>query len=1099
MIIQPRQGDRLGSIGRAPEPTVDDLLRAAVAEGGAVGDTAQRLLDPKKSFFSTMTDATMKTLNGFVDTIQTPMYAVAGLLDPTRTVAETVRDRVSPGDVLMPDAPLKEASFYEKAGYQVAKFGVDTLLDPLTYLTFGASRGAVGISKGASAFAGPELAKQLGTKEGMRVYLSEAGEELADNYFKAQSSGLRQTFLKNERVKMVNKGFEPDEITRRLADLDNETSDYMIKNILDAPLDKKQATQAVLNMLESDRMKHLVPEMIDKGGVKFFGKSILSGQRIRAVKSVLPGTTALDKAMEPVRGYFGNIFSTKYANGQRLTDEFLETQDKWKNIYEAHRDRLSIHGARLKQQLKLTDNEWEFVTAAAEYGFKPGDKKADDVWRLLHESDPVNGTISEDVWRGVTQVKKMQNLSRDRLVAAGIPVPDQPNYMPHLLVKEKVTNVPFKPSILKQTTNRTKFAAFSAFKTADGERIPVKFLDKPDADGNIKVLKMVDGEEVEDTVSLVKGSSQYMDSEGNVMERIRGSVQEARRFGIDFEENALVASLLASDDAIRVSTAKHFIKEVSEKYGHPASKAPVGSVPISKTGFKYEGQDIAKWMTDTAGEPLYFHPAIAKNIEDFTTNMSMDKGTESVLKAYDSLQNYFKAAVTSIFPAFHGRNALSNVFLAYNKIGVEALNPVSHNAAANILGLERKTKELQRRIIKGKSTDGEMAELMSKVMFKDKTGYEWTWGELRKEIIDNVVAFHHKNLGQTDQLKFGTSEVAEAAKKMFPKTKRGKAMQKAAPFNPFNEDNMLFQGGFKIGQTIEDYSRTLLFMSHLKKVGDPIEAARVTKLALFDYSNLTKFEKSFMRRIVPFYSFSRKNLELQINTLMTTPGRTAQQIRAVQSLGDFFGEGELTEEERAKLPDWAQGGYDVVSKREGSNITLLRTLGTPLEELFNRADPQQNLGMVSPLIKAPIEFMAGYSFFHGRPISEVTQADAYQFAPDHIKKWIGYTEVKYTDSAGVEQTYHTSFAPWRMYTINNLQPVGRFFSEVNRIEKAPDSASKMNALMFGFGTREFNLEREEMKRIKENEEALQSLLEQAGLGYTFNRYVPETTQEIGSI
>lgn len=1337
MIIDPIQGGRLGSIGRAPEPTVDDLLRAAVAEGGALGDTAQRLLDPKKSFFSTMTEATFKTLNGFIDTIQTPMYAVAGLLDPNMTIADAVRDKVSPGDVLMKDAPLKEDSFLSKAGYQITKFGVDTLLDPLTYVTFGASRGILGLSKGASAFAGEKLALELGKKQGMRVYVSEAGEDLANKYLTAQRNGLRQTFLKNERIKMVNKGLDNDEISRRLLDLDETTSDFMIKNILDSRLDKKQATQAVLNMLQNPRTKHLIPKMIDSGGIKFFGKSILSGQRIRAVKAVLPGMTALDKAIEPVRGKIGNMFSTNYVGGQRMTDEFIETEQKWKNIAEAHRDRLSINGSRIKKELNLTENEWELVTAAAEYGIRPGDKKIDDIYRLLHGEDPVNGTIREEVWKGLLAVKRMNARSRRQMIASGLGVANHPNYMPHLLVTEDVKNVPFRPSALQQTTNRTKFAKLSTLIDKNGVRTPVRMLAKPDKDGNVDILKIVDGKEVQETVKfidasrelgkiegvfkkqsqaiteqlsnlsqtikgdrqfikgavatklvddvdrlledipeilpqdkklladeitklvgesdvdkivqgrlsrfykdgikftggqsvskvdldklaldivmakdeatsivsrinqllakspklphkgkampkqgvvdkevaklakemmeeakeikkatiarkldanqvtdflkqvvartskspnglnrvidkiitnkqlatdlkaelsdiqrafeiekeeIIDGANKFIDETGKKMERIRISVDEAKKLGANFEDNALVASLLASDDAIKVSTARHFIREVAEKYGHPASKAPVGAVPIEKTGFQYEGQDVAKWMTDTKGEPLYFHPAIAQHIQEFTTGMASDTGSRDFLKAYDSLQNYFKAAVTSIFPAFHGRNALSNVFLMYNKIGYEALNPASHVAAMNILDLERQTRAFQRAKIKGGNTPKEMVELMSKIVLTDGTGYQWTWGELRKEIIDNVVAFHHKNLGQADQLRFGKSQVKEAAEKMFPTTRAGKLMQKTDPFNPLNTDNLLFRGGFKIGQTIEDHSRTLLFISHLKKVGDPIEAARMTKLALFDYSNLTKFEKNFMRRIIPFYSFSRKNLELQVETLLTQPGRIAQQIRAVQSLGDYFGQEELTEEEVAKLPDWARKGYNVVTNREGSHVTLLRTLGTPMEELFNRADSQENLSMISPLLKIPFEMASGYSVFHGKHISEVTQADAYQFAPEYIKKWIGYSEVGYTDKNGNKQTYHTSFAPWRMYTISQMQPIGRFFSEVNRIEKAPDSASKFNALMFGFGTRELDLEREEMKRIKENEEALQSLLEQGGIGYTFNRYVPEPTQELG--
>ena len=1094
----------MGSLGRPAQPSVDDLLRAAVREGGAVGDTAERLLNPKKSFFSTMSEATWKTLNGFVDTIQTPMYAVAGLLDPNSTIREAVEEKISPGDVLIQNKPDKSDPFLNRAGFQVGRFALDTLFDPLTYVTFGASRGVVGLTRGADAFASSKLAKKLGTKADMRVYLSESGEDLADRFLKNKRNGLRETFLKNERIKMVNKGLDEDEITRRLAQLDETADDFMIKEALEAPLDKKEAAQTVANL--AGRYPHLIKEYIDKGGIKFFGKSMLSGQRIRKVKAAIPGMSALDKAMEPVRGYIGNMFSTNYIDGKRMSDRYVEETNRWKNIYEAQRDRLQIAGMRIKKELNLSDNEWEFVTAAVENGFKPSDPRARDAWEILHGLEPTSGAIPENIWSGVLAVNKMNAKTRRNLINSGIPVANLANYMPHLFVKTDVTNVPFRPSTLVTKSDRTKFATVSKLVYNKGDKRIVQFEGKPKLGETVQARVVVEPategkEAVTENIQLIAGpNGQFLDENFRPSKRIRASMEEARQLGVDFEPNALVASILAADDAIRVSSSRHFFKEVAEKFGKVESEAPGDFVQVNKLGVEYQGKDLATWLKGKNGEPLFFPESVAKHLEDYGTGLAQDQGTEQFLKAYDGLQNYFKAAVTSIFPAFHGRNALSNVFLAYTKIGKEALNPASHVAASNMLDLQRRTNNLKKAMIAGNDNAKEYTELMNKRVFTDDTGYSWTWGEIRTQLVDNVVAFHHKNLGQTDQLRFGRSQVREAAEKMFPKTKKARAAQKIAPLNPFNTDNMLFKGGFKIGQTIEDYSRTLLFLSYLKGTGDPMLAARQTKLALFDYSNLTKFEKNVMRRIVPFYSFSRKNLELQVNTLMQTPGRTAQQIRAVQSLGDLFSEDQLTEEELEKLPEWARKGYNVVSNREGSNVTLLRTLGTPLEELFNRADPKENLGVVSPLIKAPIEFASGYSFFHGRLISEVTQADAYQFAPQHIKDWIGYKEVTYTDRNGDEQIYHTSFAPWRMYTLNNIQPFGRFFSEVNRIEKAPDSISKMNALFFGFGTREFNFDREEELRIKENEDALKQILDQANLGYSFEIYVPKDTgSTIGDI
>ena len=1332
MIIQPQNTGRVSN----GQLSVDDLLAAAIAQGGAVGDAAQRIANPEKTLFQKITGATGSTLSGIINTLQTPLYAVNGMLDPDMSVADSIKNHVTPGDRLI-QRPDKYDPFMDKVAYQAKKFALDTLLDPLTYVTFGAGRGVIGLTRGAEFTVGETLGKELLKKSGTRAYLSEAGEGLAQNYYKSKLNGLRQTFLKGERIKMVNRGLPEEEIVSRLAALEAEASDHLIKTTLNSTLDMKFATNAVANLLEKDPSKAKL--LVDKGGIKFFGKSILEGQRIRAVKAMIPGMTHLDNAMLGVRGQLGNMFSTNYSAGVRLSDAYIDDVERWRHLTESKKGELAVHGARLKRQLKLTDNEWEFITAAVEHNLKPSDPRGIDIWNVLHGTPPANGTIREDVWKGMIEIKGMNKRMRRELLESGLPVSDFENYMPHLFVGEKISESPFK------LTDRTKYAKISVLIDEQNNRIPTRLSGSPDKVGEVTGKMVVDGKTQEKafkvvsaekevarieklakentakinksleklnkdiadstvavktklatksadfiarklkntpdlskeditalagaigkyvddnsvefivksrmknfykggvkskgTITLSSGKTleeadlenlaldivmekarstdvadrinkllndgvklphqsvvkptkkevdevakiaremrstvkdikkkvlerkvdskglsdvlnqmvaitsknpagigkildsiitnkqlakdltdelsdiaraveidkataleqggKYVTDTGRVYTRDRATIQEAKELGVDFEQNALVNSLIASDDAIRYAASRHMIKDVSKKFGRRESEAGEDWLPIEQFGPAPENVDLEDWMNmDRAtksiladnGERILFPPEVAKHITNLTRGLVKDDGTKAAFRAYDSLQNYFKAAVTSIFPAFHGRNALSNVFLMYNRIGMESLNPATHVAAANMINLEAKTARLQRKMIKGDADPKEYAEHMAKTVFTDKSGYRWSWGELRSQLHNNVVAFHHKNLGQTDQLKFGKSEVREAAEKMFPKTKMGKLNAKTAIVNPFSTENMMFQGGFKIGQKIEDYSRTLTFLSQLKSTGDPMQAARITRQALFDYTNLTNFEREVLRRIIPFYSFTRKNLELQVSTLLTNPGKIAQQIRATQTLGDSFSGEELTEKELAALPDWAKDGYALVRKREGSHITLLRTLGTPLEEFAGRANADSNLGMISPLLKAPFEMASGYSVFHGKAISEVTQADAYKTAPKAIKDFIGFEEINYTNSkTGESGTYYTSFMPERMWMINNLQPVGRIFSEINRIDKSPDQGARLTSLFFGFGTREFDLAREEQKRIKENQEELQKVLEQANIGFTFTRYVP---------
>lgn len=1339
MIITPNKKNQnfqgfgtegFGGFTSSREPTTEELLAAAIAQGGALGAAAEQFATPKKSFFSSLTDKSMGALDKFIATLQTGNYAVRGLLDPDLTVREAIQQRATPGELLVEDAGFG-ASKAEKFRTGAMRFAVDTLLDPLTYVTFGSVRGVLGLTRGAEAVAGVNLAKKINIEEGARVFLTPDGEEAAVKLIEAQRKGLQHTYLTNERVKMVNQGVETEEIAKRLKKLEDTTSDYVISQTLNAGIDMKQAAQTIANMAGNN--SQLLAKWIDKGGIKFFGQTLLSGQRIRSVSAMLPGMTLVDRAVQPFRQSIGNMFNTKYQDGTRLPDGFIAEEQKWKDIMLSSGRELLRDGHRLKKELNLSSEEWEFISAAIEHGLKPRDPRASDVWNIVHGIEPTNGTVRDEVWRGMISVQQLNKKMKTNLQSAGVlRMKGHENYIQHMLVDTPIREVPIIPRVGAMKSDRSKFATISTLVDSSGNRIPVRMLDKPDAQGNVKVFRMVDGEPVEETVRFVdisselpkieavyesnkkqldkaikevnerinsgvasvktgvatrlienltkqldgipdilpedknrlidavskfvddqdvdkvvksrlssfykdgvklstgqsiskpdldklaldivmakdeatsvasrinkllaagpklphtrksqpkmyakadkelaelakrmkdeakkirvstierklddraikdiltqavaitsknpKGLSTVLDSiisnkqlaydlsselgdisrayqmekdavvrdagkfvseTGESYKRVRAYITEARELGVDFEDNALVLALSESHRATKMAITKEFVENVGAKFGVAASKADSAYVPISRMGLKSEEIDLAKWLTDKNGEQLVFHPAVASRITDFAKAASGEQELGKMFRAYDSIQNYFKAAVTAIFPAFHGRNALSNVFLMYNKIGYEALNPANHVATANMINMQRRTTQLQKKLVKGTADIKEYSELMLTPVFTDRTGYRWTWGEMRDQLVKNVIAFHPKNVGMVDQMRFGYDNIGEAAVKMFPKDAKGKVLNAVRPFNPIDKDNMFFTGGYKTAGAIEDYSRTLTFLAQLKATGDPVQASRITKLALFDYANLTKFEKVAMRRIIPFYTFTRKNLELQVTTLLTNPGKLATQIRGVQTIGEALGEEGLTEEELMKLPEWAREGYRLVTGREGSNITLLKTIGTPIEETMMRTGAQENLSIISPLIKAPFEWMGDYSFFHGRQISEVTKADAYQNMPEPLKKFIGYEAVQYIDRDGNPQVFHTSFNPQNMYLMSNLPVGGRLISEIARFERQETSTRKGLALAFGIDTQEYDLDVEAEKIERKNRQELEKLLQQAGIGYTFSRYVPE--------
>lgn len=96
---------------------------------------------------------------------------------------------------------------------------------------------------------------------------------------------------------------------------------------------------------------------------------------------------------------------------------------------------------------------------------------------------------------------------------------------------------------------------------------------------------------------------------------------------------------------------------------------------------------------------------------------------------------------------------------------------------------------------------------------------------------------------------------------------------------------LLQRAGERLGQYTEDVGRTAtLLRKVLHNAADPVTAAAETNAMHVDFRSLSNFEKKFMRRLVPFYTYARKMSEYFIRDLMEHPGgKTTQMIRAINN------------------------------------------------------------------------------------------------------------------------------------------------------------------------------------------------------------------------
>lgn len=234
----------------------------------------------------------------------------------------------------------------------------------------------------------------------------------------------------------------------------------------------------------------------------------------------------------------------------------------------------------------------------------------------------------------------------------------------------------------------------------------------------------------------------------------------------------------------------------------------------------------------------------------------------------------------------------------------------------------------------------------------------------------------------------------------------------------------------KINSTAENWGRLThyLYRTRYQNMA-PQKAALEVKAAHFDYEDLTDFERKIKGYAVPFYTWTRKNIPFQITQMLSRPGRYSafEKMRneAEYAAGD----------DGSVMPDWMQQGFGFRVPWGGPGNVMMPQFGpTDLQKLTN---PGQAMGMLSPLIKTPIELATNKSLLTGAPIhgSELAHprnpisgaaASVLQFVPGAN---VGQTkrdvrgEPVYGPGANPLVSYAAQQTPWTNLLVNRMSNI----------------------------------------------------------------------------
>ena len=405
-----------------------------------------------------------------------------------------------------------------------------------------------------------------------------------------------------------------------------------------------------------------------------------------------------------------------------------------------------------------------------------------------------------------------------------------------------------------------------------------------------------------------------------------------------FMKNPVYAVYARGTRSAKAVTSSQFFDDIGKEFGLTAKAAEKAGVSF------YEELPEAIVKLNPKLKGLKFAPDVAKEVVRTTTQYLNPQEAKGFLKAFDTAQNLWKKWTLAPFPKYHLRNMVGNMWNIY----LEGSTRPKHFLKMQALQSYKKYKNSPR------IAKGIIAELKA-------------LGISPQQADDLII-----QMEKTGVVGHGwfAADIEEGLKSEFAKGFVGKPLRTKLNkvLNPFTSENIIIEKGMAVGSTIENNARGALFLSRLDKGDDAMTAARTMKKYLFDYADLTNFEKQVMKRMMPFYTWTRKNVPLQLEMLWKKPEKFA-------ALAPKLREREAKNLQRLKYANpELYSRLPVELRRDSNSVTYvpleglipagdLIKLGESVKDIANLEVPDFLVELLTPALRVPIEMKMNKSFY----------------------------------------------------------------------------------------------------------------------------------------
>lgn len=376
-----------------------------------------------------------------------------------------------------------------------------------------------------------------------------------------------------------------------------------------------------------------------------------------------------------------------------------------------------------------------------------------------------------------------------------------------------------------------------------------------------------------------------------------------------------------------------------------------------------------------------FPPDIAHHITQVAEMLKDEKNWNGFWRGFAKIQRPIKFMLTLPNPSFHIHNALGDAFINH----LDDTLPHHYIKSAQLLKHRNKWFESynpEENIYPLMSRAGDPLLNARRVagpdnlrFIKNKTGLKSADGKVHPYISQAEVYAGYNKLGlrqnYATDLGFTDTSPVGALKGMLDKITSA-------------------------SEAREDYFRMAHFINLIEK--NPTKAHTLEEVMQaagkrvrdthFDYTDFTKFEKSVMSQVIPFYKWTRKALPLMAQVMITEPGKAVLVPKALRAIAALSGNIDMTDNDTlpnlqgAIVPQWMmESGYVPIGTAFGGILGNSQEFGyvpNPLTDMINQQFGGINEGAgginqiamnsISPIIKVLDEFRQNKIGFTGQQI-----------------------------------------------------------------------------------------------------------------------------------